>query len=221
MSSHLLRSDFDPMVGGYVIIMAALAAGLWLSRRPGAPRRAARPGPEFAPVTAASWRRLARRVAGTMLGGYLLLMVVVVLYYYLVARVGGAFIKSAFTGCALLIGLVTPVFAAASWLTEQLRARSARRPHPPSPDPPVPVTRRRPRHPTICRPTATCHPRCAPFCPVCRRPAAPQGDKSARTMINVAGAEGGQSRKAVTAASNSAGNSRCGEWPQPGRTRSV
>ncbi len=51
-----------------------------------------------------------------MLGGYLLLMVVVILYYYLVARVGGAFIKSAFTGCALLVGLAAPVFAAASWL---------------------------------------------------------------------------------------------------------
>ncbi len=118
MSSYLLRSDFDPMVGGYVIIMAALAAGLWLSRRPGAAAARARPGaPGLAPVTAAGWRRLARHVAGTMLGGYLLLMVVVVLYYYLVARVGGAFLKSAFTGCALLIGLAVPVFAAASWLT--------------------------------------------------------------------------------------------------------
>jgi high-affinity Fe2+/Pb2+ permease len=58
-----------------------------------------------------------------MLGGYLLLMIVVILYYYLVARVGGAFIKSAFTGSALLIALVTPVFAAASWLTEHRRAR--------------------------------------------------------------------------------------------------
>ncbi len=67
-----------------------------------------------------------------MLGGYLLLMVVVILYYYLVARVGGAFIKSAFTGCALLVGLAAPVFAAASWLTQQLRARGARKPHPPA-----------------------------------------------------------------------------------------
>jgi hypothetical protein len=114
------------MAGGYVIIMAALAVGLWLSRRPGAPRRAARPGPELAPVTAAGWGRLARHVGGTMLGGYLLLMVVVILYYYLVARVAGAFIKSAITGCALLIGLAVPVFAAASWLTEWLRGRAAR-----------------------------------------------------------------------------------------------
>jgi Family of unknown function (DUF6256) len=118
MSSELLRSDFDPMVGGYVIIMVALAAGLWLSRRPGAPQRPGRgSGPDLAPVTAAGWGRLARHVAGTMVGGYLLLMVVVILYYYLVARVGGAFIRSAFTGCALLLGLSVPVFAAASWLT--------------------------------------------------------------------------------------------------------
>ena len=51
-------------------------------------------------------------------------MAVVVLYYYGVARVGGTFIASAFTGCALLIALSTPVFALASWLTERRRARS-------------------------------------------------------------------------------------------------
>lgn len=130
MSSELLRSDFGPMAGGYLIIMVTLAAGLRLSRRAGAHRRVS--GPELAPVTAAGWRRLARHVAGTMVGGYLLLIIVVILYYYLVARVGGAFIKSAFTGCALLIGLAAPVFAAASWLTEQLRARSARKPRPPA-----------------------------------------------------------------------------------------
>ena len=62
MSSYLLRSDFDPMVGGYVIIMVALAAGLRLSRRRGAPDGPARPGqggvrgPDLAPVTAAGWR---------------------------------------------------------------------------------------------------------------------------------------------------------------------
>ncbi len=121
MSSALLRSDFDPMVGGYVIIMVTLAVGLRLSRQPSArqPSAGAQPSPARTsePVTAAGWRRLARRVAGTMLGGYLLLIIVVILYYYLVARVGGAFIESAFTGCALLIALAAPVFAAASWLT--------------------------------------------------------------------------------------------------------
>ena len=61
MSSELLRSDFDPMVGGYVIIMVALAVGLRLSRRPraggpSAPQRPARvSGPDLAPVTAAGW----------------------------------------------------------------------------------------------------------------------------------------------------------------------
>ncbi|MGP8001303.1 MAG: DUF6256 family protein [Streptosporangiaceae bacterium] len=152
MSSHLLRQDFDPMVGGYVIIMVALAVGLWLSRRPTARRdrarltsarrgrgQAGRPelasGPELAPVTAAGWRRLARHVAGTMAGGYLLLMVVVVLYYYLVARVGGAFIQSAFTGGALLIGLAAPAFGAASWLTEWHRARATRKARPPAQQP--------------------------------------------------------------------------------------
>jgi Family of unknown function (DUF6256) len=140
MSSQLLRQDFDPMVGGFVIIMVALAVGLRLSRRPGAAagraeRTGPASGPDLAPVTAAGWRRLATHVAGTMLGGYLLLMVVVVFYYYLVARVGGAFIKSAVTGCALLIGLAAPVFALASWLTELRRARTTHKAHPPAQEP--------------------------------------------------------------------------------------
>ena len=63
-------------------------------------------------------------MAGTAAGGYLLLMLVVIGYYYGVARVGGAFIESAFTGCALLIGLAAPVFAALSWLTERRRQRA-------------------------------------------------------------------------------------------------
>jgi Family of unknown function (DUF6256) len=145
MSSALLRQDFVPMVAGYLIIMATLALGLHLARRsparpgsrdateagrPAGAAEAGRPSGAVGPgqsagarISAVSWWRLARHVAGTMVGGYLLLMAVVILYYYLVARVGGAFIKSAFTGCALLIGLVTLVFAAASWLTERHRER--------------------------------------------------------------------------------------------------
>ncbi len=74
-----------------------------------------------------AWTGLARRYAGTALGGYLVLMAVVILYYYGVARVGGAFIASAFTGCALLIALATPVFALASWLDGHRRARPGRK----------------------------------------------------------------------------------------------
>ena len=76
---------------------------------------------------AVGWLRLGRHYAGTAIGGYLLLMAVVVLYYYGVARVGGAFIWSAFTGCALLIVLTAPVFALASWLTARGRSRAGRR----------------------------------------------------------------------------------------------
>jgi hypothetical protein len=73
-----------------------------------------------------AWLRLARHYAGTAIGGYLLLMAVVILYYYGVAQVGGAFIVSAFTGCALLIALSTPVFALASWLAERRRRPGGR-----------------------------------------------------------------------------------------------
>jgi Family of unknown function (DUF6256) len=98
-----------------------------LDREPGALER--EPGAPAGPGTAdprPHWLRLARHWAGTAIGGYLLLMAVVILYYYGVARVGGAFIVSAFTGCALLIALSTPVYAAASWLAERHRRPGGR-----------------------------------------------------------------------------------------------
>ncbi len=113
------------MVAFYTVIMAALAVGLWLQRRPEPGsrgrwrRRLGLPGPAPEP----GWARLIVHVAGTMVGGYLLLMAVVILYYYAVARVSGPFLESAFTGCAMLIALVTPVFFAASWLTERCSQR--------------------------------------------------------------------------------------------------
>ncbi len=146
MSAHLLRQDFVPMVAGYLIIMAALGTGLRLHQRsaaaglpaepavpgrppagpPAAPAVPGRPpaGPPAAPAVPLRWGRLARHVTGTAAGGYLLLVLVVIGYYYGVARVGGAFIKSAFTGCALLTALALPVFAVLSWLSERRRARA-------------------------------------------------------------------------------------------------
>jgi Family of unknown function (DUF6256) len=89
MSSALLRQDIVPMLSGYLIIMAALALGLWLARRSpgcpdaaegGPPAGAAEAGrPAGARVSAAGWWRLARHVAGTLIGGYLLLMAIVIL----------------------------------------------------------------------------------------------------------------------------------------------
>jgi hypothetical protein len=81
-----------------------------------------RPGPGRLSLTARmkpGWPRLAVHYLGTALGGYLLLMAVIIAYYYGVAPVAGNFLQSAFSGCALLIGLATPVFAALSWLAER------------------------------------------------------------------------------------------------------
>ena len=50
---------------------------------------------------------------------YLLLMAIVIAYYCGIARVGGNFIESAFTGCAELPGVSAPVFLALSWLAER------------------------------------------------------------------------------------------------------
>jgi hypothetical protein len=136
MSSSLIRHDVLPVGVGYLLVMGALGTGLWLIRRQhgGGAAAGSRQDPEAVAAAGptastagprAGWFRLARRYAGTAIGGYLLLMAVVILYYYGVARVGGAFIESAFTGCALLIALATPVFALASWLAERYRDRSA------------------------------------------------------------------------------------------------
>jgi hypothetical protein len=110
--------------------MTALGVGLRLlaQSKTSGPRAGSRAAerPDWTPP-AAGWRRgwlaLARHVASAAVGGYLLLMAVVIAYYYGVARVAGDFITSAFTGTAMLIGIVLPLWGAASWLTEQRRPR--------------------------------------------------------------------------------------------------
>jgi Family of unknown function (DUF6256) len=65
------------------------------------------------------WLRLGIHSLATAVGGYLVLMAVIILYYYGVAPVAGNFVESAFSGCALLIGLAAPVFLALSWLADR------------------------------------------------------------------------------------------------------
>lgn len=160
MPSSLIRQDVLPVGVGYLLVMGALGTGLWLIRRHG--DTAASPDREASPATGtagpatgtagtarppagtagppagtagppAGWSGLIRYYLGTAFGGYLVLMAVVILYYYGVARVGGAFIASAFSGCALLIALATPVFLAASWLAGRCRRSRAARQHPDAP----------------------------------------------------------------------------------------
>ena len=132
MTSSLIRQALVPMLAGYLVIMTALGFGLRRLSRPTAGDRherglaAGQPGePRAAAGSRRGWLLLARHVAGTAVGGYLLLMAVVIAYYYGVARVGGDFIKSAFTGTAMLIGIALPLWAAASWLTERRRQRDS------------------------------------------------------------------------------------------------
>jgi hypothetical protein len=119
------RQALVPMAAGYLILMTALGFGLRrLYRSRGTAsgeaewpdaKRTTPPGPG----QRTGWAALVRRVAGTVVSGYLLLMAVVVAYYFGVARVGPGFLESALTGTALLLGLAAPVFAALSWLTER------------------------------------------------------------------------------------------------------
>jgi hypothetical protein len=124
-SSQLLRQDVLPLSVGYALLMGALAVGLLLVRRSAGGRGAQPPAEQEAAAARPGWRRLARHVLGTYVGGYLLLMAVDIGYYYGVARVSGNFIESAFTGGAMLIGLSVPVFLALSWLSEHRNARQA------------------------------------------------------------------------------------------------
>jgi len=131
-SSLLIRQDLVPMIIGYALIMGSLAAGLRLAQRrgsgavddrdsadrPGLTDRG-RPGLRVAARLKPGWPRLIAHYLATAVGGYLLLMIIIILYYYLVAPVAGNFVRSAFTGCALLIGLSLPVFLALSWLAER------------------------------------------------------------------------------------------------------
>lgn len=142
------------MTIGYALLMIALATGLLMLRRttrsaaPGTgtdvdqepPAAGVAEAAEMAEVAEAAevaqsrsgavmpgryaWLRLIRQLGVTVVGGYLLLMIVVIAYYLGVARVTGNFIESAFTGCAMLLGLSLPVFLAASWLLERRRTRA-------------------------------------------------------------------------------------------------
>ncbi len=124
LSSSLVKSDLVPIATGYVLVMAALAAGL-LPRRGADQGRGAEPagGPQPGAV---GWLRLAGHLAETFAGGYLVLMVVIVAYYFGLVRYGGNFLESAFSGCAELLGIAAPVFLAATWLDgRRARRRSA------------------------------------------------------------------------------------------------
>jgi hypothetical protein len=158
LTSALIRQDVVPMATGYVLVMGILAAGLRLSYRSGQARRgipasAARgrqlrtwlAGRRGERVPRREWFALIGYAVGLAAGGYLTLMVVVIAYYYLIARVGGSFIESAFTGNALLLGLAAPVFTALSWLAE-------RRPWPPSSRQPARL------HPAPGQPARPCPP---------------------------------------------------------------
>lgn len=105
------------MLTGYILLMTFLAVGLRILVR-GADLPPDERSPEHR-----GWPGLIRQMAGTALGGYMLLMLVVVGYYKGIAHVPGQFLASAFTGCALLIGVTTPIFLAASWLDVRLRSR--------------------------------------------------------------------------------------------------
>jgi hypothetical protein len=120
MSSALIRQDLVPMIVGYALIMGALAVGLRLAQR--SPGRPQEPRSGRLAVTARvkpGWRRLGIHSLATAVGGYLVLMAVIILYYNEVAPVSGNFVVSAFSGCALLIGLAAPVFLALSWLADR------------------------------------------------------------------------------------------------------
>ncbi len=125
MSSHLIRSDLIPIVTGYAIVMVILAAGLLNARRR---IRTGRPLTRYTGRFDRGWPALLYHALTDVLGGYLLLAGVVVLYYYFVARLGGNFLDSEFSGSAVLLAIALPVFFLASVLSRRRRGGRASRP---------------------------------------------------------------------------------------------
>jgi hypothetical protein len=76
MSSHLIRSDLIPILGGYVILMVVIAVGLWAQRRRAA---AGLPGTRLTGRRDHGWRALILHVLTDAVSGYLVLMAIVVL----------------------------------------------------------------------------------------------------------------------------------------------
>jgi hypothetical protein len=120
MSSHLIRSDLVPILGGYLILMVVLAVGLRSQRRRAA---AGLPSTRLTGRRDHGWRALILHVLTDAVGGYVLLVAVVVLYYYGVAKVGSNFLDSAVSGSALLLAIALPLFIAASWLNQRAATR--------------------------------------------------------------------------------------------------
>jgi hypothetical protein len=122
MSSHLIRSDLIPIVSGYVIVMVILAVGLW---RMGHRVRGGLPLTRYAGRLDRGWTALIWHMATDAVGGYVVLAAVVVLYYYFVAKEGGNFLDSEFTGAALLLAIAFPIYLAGSLLFQRLRRRGS------------------------------------------------------------------------------------------------
>jgi hypothetical protein len=123
VSSHLIRSDLIPIVTGYLIVMVILAVGLQNARRR---TRAGRPLARYAGRIDRGWPAFLYHALTDALGGYLVLAGVVVLYYYFVARLGGNFLDSEFSGSAILLAVAFPIFLAGSLLRQRrLRRRDS------------------------------------------------------------------------------------------------
>ncbi len=123
MSSHLIRSDLIPIPTGYLIVMVILAVGLWNARRR---TRAGQPLTRYPGRIDRGWPAFLYHALTDALGGYLLLAGVVVLYYFFVARLGGNFLDSEFSGSALLLAIAVPIYLAATLLRRHRRGQRGR-----------------------------------------------------------------------------------------------
>ena len=113
------RERADHVTGAAVATGAAGVAGGGQPTAPPAGQVTGRTRLRMLTRQGPGWRRLAIFSLSTAVGGYLLLMAVVIGYYFGISPVAGNFVHSAFSGCAMLIGLAAPVFIALSWLAER------------------------------------------------------------------------------------------------------
>jgi hypothetical protein len=114
--ADVVRHDVIPVASGFAVWIGFLVA----YRRTGGRRRR----PEDRPIG----RRAFRRLASTVIGGYVVFLSIVVVFYFVLGGEAPSFIYQALgEGSVLAFGIVVPAFLALSWLDQRGWLRLTRR----------------------------------------------------------------------------------------------
>jgi Family of unknown function (DUF6256) len=122
--SEVLRQDIAPVVTAF---LGLLVLFVWYATRRG--RVVAKQEPALGPITGPiDWRKLARRLAGTMIGGYVIFALIIGIFYFVLGEQAGNFVQQSLAQAAILeFGIVLPAFVLLTWVESGWRRRHLRR----------------------------------------------------------------------------------------------